>query len=363
MACRSRRPVISPSLLENIKFPPSASTKRRIKENFQLGMGEWTDSDDDSEDFRPLKRKPKAVQRESSTGTRFPEPTSEEELAKKSKGVIPKNTQKNDQWALTAFMDWMEQRNKRSLHDQCPKNVLETEDARCLSKWLSLFIIEVRKKDGGKYPPATIHLLLCGLQRIMRRENRQPFDIFDKKDVRFRDFHGTMESVFQSLHSEGIGAEIKHIPLITKEEENKLWEQGILGDSSPQSLVRSVFYMNGKNFCLRGGKEHRELKLSQFIRSKDHWKYIENGSKAFRGGVSDLRRENKVVRQYPCPAAGPGCHVHLLDVGTSAPPAFNFSGCSVNIYTGPVMTSGNFERSNTYNLGLSEGDVDHLEQF
>ena len=59
----------------------------------------------------------------------------------------------------------------------------------------SLFTIEVQKKDGSNYPPASIHLLLCGLQRIMRHNNCCPFNIFDKKDVRFRGFHGTMVSV------------------------------------------------------------------------------------------------------------------------------------------------------------------------
>jgi len=84
----------------------------------------------------------------------------------------------------------MEQRNKHSLErDHCPKSILETEDAHCLAKWLSLFTIEVRKKDSTKYPPASIHLLLCGLQHIMRHNNRQPFNIFDKRDVQFRDFH------------------------------------------------------------------------------------------------------------------------------------------------------------------------------
>ena len=33
------------------------------------------------------------------------------------------------------------------------------------------------------------------------------------------------------------------------------------------------------------GQEHRNLKLLQFVREKDHWKYIETGSKNFRGGV------------------------------------------------------------------------------
>ena len=63
-----------------------------------------------------------------------------------------------------------------------------------------------------------------------------------------------------------------------------------------------------------GGKEHWELKLSQYTRNKDDWKYVENGSKAFRGGVVDLCRENKVVRQYPCPAVGRACHVYLPDL-------------------------------------------------
>jgi len=151
----------------------------------------------------------------------------------------------------------------------------------------------------------------------MHHNNRQPFDIFDKKDVRFRDFHGTMESVFQLLHNEGVGAEVKHIPLIMKEEEATLWEKGILGDASPQALLRSVFFLNGKNFCLRGGKEHHALKLSLITRNKDHWKYVENGSKVFHGGVANLHRENKVVQQYPCPAVGHACHMYIYWIFTS----------------------------------------------
>ena len=62
-------------------------------------------------------------------------------------------------------------------------NILETEDTESLAKWLSLFVIKLRKKDGSKYPPASIHLILCGLQRIMRRNDNNSFDIFDKKAV------------------------------------------------------------------------------------------------------------------------------------------------------------------------------------
>jgi len=86
----------------------------------------------------------------------------------------------------------------------------------------------------------------------------------------------------------------------------------------PPSAAEKCILLNGKNFCLGGGgggkKEHRDLKLSQFARNKEHWKYVENGSKALHGGVPNLCRENKVVRKYPCPAVGRACHVYLLDL-------------------------------------------------
>ena len=49
-----------------------------------------------------------------------------------SKEVIPRNTQKCNQWVLTMFMEWMEARNKHTPGEQCSKDVQETEDAECL---------------------------------------------------------------------------------------------------------------------------------------------------------------------------------------------------------------------------------------
>ena len=50
----------------------------------------------------------------------------------------------------------------------------------------SLFTTEVRKKDGSEYPPATVHMLLCGLQRIriMRCES-EPTKYLQKKTCVF----------------------------------------------------------------------------------------------------------------------------------------------------------------------------------
>ena len=145
-ATRARH-VVSPELLESVKIPVSPTARKRIKDNFSLGMGEWEEWSSSDDDFQqPV------------TTKRFAEPTTSEALSKSSEGVVPTNTKKNDRWSERSFNDWITERNEQC-DDQCPVNILETEDAECLAKWLSLFVIEIRKKDGSCYPPAT--MLLC----------------------------------------------------------------------------------------------------------------------------------------------------------------------------------------------------------
>ena len=54
-----------------------------------------------------------------------------------------------------------------------------------------------------------------------------------------------------------------------------------MGAATPRGLLNAVFSLNGKNFCLRGGEGHRNLKLSQLQRlsQPDRWIYHENCSK------------------------------------------------------------------------------------
>ena len=139
-------------------------------------------------------------------------------------------------------------------------------------------MVEAKKATGEHYPPSSLHQLLCGLLRHMREINPNCPNFLDKKDVRFQQFHHSLDVHFNKLHSSGIGRQVNHAEVISKQEENKLWESGVLGDSDPKSLQNAVFYMVGKMLCLRGGVEHRSLKLSQFQRKSqpDHYVYVEN---------------------------------------------------------------------------------------
>ena len=104
--------------------------------------------------------------------------------------------------------------------------------------------------------------------------------------------------------------------MIAKEDEDFLWKTGVLRIQSAEPLLNVVFYMNGKNFHLRGGAEHRNLRISQPQRysNPDKYVYIENGSKNRSGGIRDFQNESKVVPVYSNPAAKERCHVYLLDL-------------------------------------------------
>ena len=107
-------------------------------------------------------------------------------------------------------------------------------------------------------------------------------NFLDRSDLRFIKLHNAIDNVFKQLHKDGVGSRSKHAEIVTKVEENQLWEAGVLGTSDPKTLLHIVFYLNGKNFCLRGGQEHRELKISQLTRvscPQEGYIYTENASK------------------------------------------------------------------------------------
>ena len=105
---------------------------------------------------------------------------------------------------------------------------------------------------------------------------------------------------------------MKHTAVILPHEEDLFWETGILGTSSPFSLLHSVFYYNGKLFSLRGGEEHRNL--SQLKRTEKGFVYTENGLKNRSGGAAQMQVENKVVPSFSVTSNGERCHVYLLDL-------------------------------------------------
>ena len=109
-----------------------------------------------------------------------------------------------------------------------PEGLLSSSDAQVLSKHLARYVVETRRANGNLYPPSTLHSLMCGLLRHMRSINPECPNFLDKKDVRFQSLHKTLDALFNRLHSDGIGRQVKKADVISHDEERMLWDSGLL---------------------------------------------------------------------------------------------------------------------------------------
>lgn len=81
--------------------------------------------------------------------------------------------------------------------------------------------------------------------------------------MKFRSLHAGLDNLFKELQQDGVAKDTNHTEITSKEEEMTLWEKKIVGTENTKALLGAVFYLNGKNLCLRGGQEYCNLKLSQ----------------------------------------------------------------------------------------------------
>ena len=129
----------------------------------------------------------------------------------------------------------------------------------------------------------------------MRETNPDCPNFLDIRDSRFRQLQHTLDALFHKLHPEGIGVQVKHAEVLTKDDKAKLWNSGVMSAMSPKSLQKAAFYVVGKMFTLCGGVEHRSLKLSQIKQNTnpDHYVYYENVSKNMNGSFKQIHLKKK----------------------------------------------------------------------
>ena len=119
----------------------------------------------------------------------------------------------------------------------------------------------------------------------------------------FIEFKRTLDGEMRRLKATGAGITKKRAQPISSEEEEKLWIDGSLGSTSPQTLLDTIIFMCGMYFALRSGQEHRTLQHDQIeLKSSEDGKlclvYTENTSKNNPGGIKNQKLKPKVVTHY-----------------------------------------------------------------
>ena len=108
-----------------------------------------------------------------------------------------------------------------------------------------------------------------------------------------------LDSEMKRLNSTGQYIHKRQAEPITVENKNRLWDLGLLGDTSPSVLLHMLVYMVGLYFALRSESEHRRLRYSsaqiQLIEKPGSWAYLsyqENISKTNQGGLTSRSKKN-----------------------------------------------------------------------
>ena len=183
----------------------------------------------------------------SSSSSRFNELKTDSDLEEAKASSIPENTRKNTSWAVNVWKAWSAHRRKTcSSVTEWPIHLFIAQP-QDLDYWLSKFVLEAKKESGEPYPPDTLYGICAGLLRYIR-ERRPEINIF--KDYQYTGFRKTLDGEMKRLRSAGIDVKKRQAEPISVEEEDTLWQKGVLGEHDPQTLLDTMLFLCGIHFAL-----------------------------------------------------------------------------------------------------------------
>ena len=221
-------------------------------------------------------------------------------------------------WAFNTFHKWIIARNNNQLVTEKLLMPLEFATTEDINRFLSFFVCEVRKVNGSLYPAKTILSLVMGIQGYLRSKGIL-IDILNSTE--YEKLRSVLDVEMKRITEQGVGIDRKQSDIFTAEMEDKLWTKKLLGDHNPRVLVRTIMFLNGKNFALRGGAEHRRLRFKPSQISLH-----EAEGTAYLKYVEDVSKCNPGVKHYANTGCPERCHVRLYKKYLSLSPVEGRNG-------------------------------------
>lgn len=204
----------------------------------------------------------------------------------------PENTVKKTEYDLHVW--------KRFFLEVGEARKIEDIPADELNILICRFMMEIKKKDGGAYEPATLQSFQRSLQRYLNDKNSKLNILKD------REFHKSREVLLskkkQLVFEEAKGNRPHAAKELSNTEEDLLFRSGEFGDENPEALQRTVWWLLALHFGFRARDESRKLKWGDIVLQTDNetgnevliWK-SERGSKTRRGN-GDTRAFNPTAQ-------------------------------------------------------------------
>lgn len=192
-------------------------------------------------------------------------------------------------FGVNAWKQWVATKNadfeKSSIRRKPIKSEILQLTADELNYSLCMFVKEVRKPNGSEYAPDTIYYLVLGIQQYLYENGRIDNIFTDRYYEQFTDCLDEVAKKFSVLYNDS-----QYI--VTRVEEEHLWECKQLGAHSPHVLLSTLMFFNTKHFNLVTVDEHMELSFSHIMK---HWKRNPNQP----GAAKIPGSRNVLLRFYP----------------------------------------------------------------
>jgi len=196
-------------------------------------------------------------------------------------------------YGVNAWKKWVTEKN-RELHNQGKTRFFKTDILQLtteeLNYTLCLFLKEVRKPNGAEYTPDTLYYLCLGIQKYLFESGRIDnifTDIFYEK---FTDVLNEGAREFTSIQQN------TELYIMTRVEEEHLWDSGQLGVQSPYVLLSTLLFFNTKYFHLSTVQEHMQLSFSHIMK---HWKRNPNTPQGNQNSNMKAGSRNVLLRFFP----------------------------------------------------------------
>ena len=166
------------------------------------------------------------------------------------------------------------------------------------------------------------------------------------------------------LQENGKGKRPRKADVLTENEEERLWQCGVLGTSNPTSLNYTVFLLFSQHLGTRGRQEHHQIRIEDLKAVRDattghisHVEWVEGPTKTRQGGLN--KRPRPVVQKL-MRTGGPRCPVSCFEILISKRPA-ELQTCGP-LYLSPLRRERDWCKANVWFSRQAVG-VNVINQF
>ena len=176
-----------------------------------------------------------------------------------------------------------------------------------LDRYLSKFLVSVRKKSGDEYEPTTLRGFIASVDRYLKKFRYSESVITGQSFANTRDVLKTKQKKLKRL---GKGNRPQEAVPLTDDEITALFTSNVVGIHSPEALVNILWFNNCLHFGLRGGKEQRDLQwgdieLKTDLNGKEYLEYSVQRQTKTRPGDNPANRRAVKPRMFENKAVGP----------------------------------------------------------